>query len=190
MDDLIKKFEKMQIQLAERVELLSAKVEGRGTPSPRTPTLYRTQENSPISRGCYRCGEFGHMARNCVSEKVLASYIPPNRQKNKRVNYLTIETSDESSESEVEEETVYVGQRGRPPYNTNRKEAKERAKQSESAKELNLRSRKVRPQPMEIEETEDVRPIPMVSLTQQKQKKPRTKNFLKLRDEKDSRRTA
>lgn len=91
------------------------------------------------------------------------------------MNYLTIETSDESSESETEEETVYVGQRGRPPYSTNRKEAKEKVKQSESTRELNLRSRKARPQPMEIEETEIIQPTPMVPLMQQKQKKPKMK---------------
>ena len=152
VDSLIKKFEKMQLNLAERIERLSTQVEAKKTvPRYTTPRYQVTQTPQVDTRACYRCGEQGHLARNCMSEKVLSQNPTQKYIKNKKVNYLTIETSEESeSSSSEEEETVYIGQRGKS-YSTNRKEAKEKAKKSESAKEINLRSRKVKTQPMEIE---------------------------------------
>jgi hypothetical protein len=86
--------------------------------------------------------EPGHFARDCLSKKVASK---PGKPK-KTINYLTVE---ESSEDESEEE-VFLGQR-KQPYSTNRKDAKQKQKQSESAKEFNLRTRKVKTQPMDIE---------------------------------------
>ena len=174
MDKLIKKFEKMQLNLAERIELLTAQVENnRSHPNNRT---YTTPPRSTPQRSqiiCYKCNEPGHIARDCLSEK----FVKPrsnNSAPNRRINY--IEASDEEEE---DEEEIYSGMRGRPrndrskPYETNRNITKEKTKKSESAKELNLRTRRIIPDPMETEEeSEEIIP-PIVP---PKVQKPRMKS--------------
>jgi Arginine methyltransferase-interacting protein, contains RING Zn-finger len=173
MDKLVKKFEKMHLNLAERLEVLSSRVEKQNQRYPQAnnrPTRSVNQnggnQTQMRNQTCFRCGEPGHFARDCLSEKAQPTYNKPKRG----INYLQVEV--ESSEEELEED-LYLGQRGRPPYSKNRKEAKEKVKQSESKKEQELRTRKTysKPQPMEIEESEPEEP--RVSLT--KPKKPKMK---------------
>src|SRR5581483_43831 len=163
MDELVQKFEKMHLKFAEQIENLNSKIERTNKPYFRSniiPTSGTyTPENGP--RVCFKCGKAGHIARFCRSERnsyTQTRYQQPQQsqqvKKDKRINYITVEeTSEEEESSDEEEQLVYVGQKERPkPYNTNRKEQKEKVKRSESTKEFNLRSRKNTIQPMEVED--------------------------------------
>ena len=107
IDALTKKFEKLQLNLAEQLEFLSAQLEKPAyRPKPSTSsynntTPSRSNTNQVI---CFRCNEPGHVARYCMSEKV---QVQSQRYKAKSsANYLTTEETTDEYESEEE---VYVG---------------------------------------------------------------------------------
>ena len=53
----------MQLNLAERIEHLSAQVEAKKTvPRYTTPRYQVAQTPQVDTRACYRCGEQGHLA--------------------------------------------------------------------------------------------------------------------------------
>src|SRR4051812_28025734 len=118
MENLIKKFEKMQLNLAKRIELLSAQVENkRIIPRPYKRREYiapiqPTQYNQPKTRICFKCSEIGHLAKNCMSERNFQQNSTYNKPKDKRINYITVEMSEE--EETDEEMEIFIGQQERP----------------------------------------------------------------------------
>jgi hypothetical protein len=169
MDQLVKKFEQLHLNLANRIEVLAAQVE-RQSNKPIRRNDNRSQSKTSII--CYKCNEPGHIARDCMSEK--ANLNSRNIPNNRKINY--IETEETSEEEDVDE--IYVGQRGRPPLNRPTpytKDRKEKVKQSESQKEQQLRTKSTfTPQPMVVDQSEE-EPIGSPRVVP-KVKKPRMKS--------------
>ena len=162
IEDLTRQMQKLTINYANLSNALMAQTQPVRRTQPQSfgnqrPTMRRNLQE--IS--CYRCGEKGHYARDCLSER--------NNTRRRDANYVEMyeDIYDEYYEGEVEdeyyeeqEEEVYVTTRAQP-YNRNRKDArqqeKDRVVQSESRQEQRFRKPKyTQPTPMQVDERNPV----------------------------------
>jgi hypothetical protein len=70
VNDLVERFEKMHLKLAERIENIATQVEKKSKPAYKQnnppQTTYAPERET---RTCFKCGQQGHLARNCLSER-------------------------------------------------------------------------------------------------------------------------
>ncbi|CAG8802279.1 17396_t:CDS:1, partial [Gigaspora margarita] len=98
-----------------------------------TQVLAAKSSSRPKKFNCYKCEDLGHIAKNCLSEKVktlkpqykLVKQSNKEKEQNKNINLATVKSSEENE--------VYVMHL--QPYTTDRKGARSKQKQSESRKE-------------------------------------------------------
>ena len=127
LDELTKRFNKLQINLMQQVEGIAKRVGSQNRKPRDTPPQNNNYNNSYGNnnynnngpRRCYNCNEIGHFAKNCLSEKKL-------QQQNRRnVSYVEYDNEGDS-EYEVYEairnkpnnRTTPMRKPGRPPKTT------------------------------------------------------------------------
>src|SRR5260364_235263 len=150
IEQLTKQMQQLSLNYATIASVLTAQTE---KPQFKQNSSYHGNTNKKNNNfSCFRCGEPGHYAKNCLAERLPTTgqqYPPSNQNQNKQnrnINFVEAEYEDE----------VYVTRH--QPYSTNRKEQKEKQKQSESAKEHALRSKtpqistKIEQIPIEVEQ--------------------------------------
>ena len=92
----------------------------RFTNNPRPNNYPRFANNSKSNIVCYRCSEYGHIARDCMAERLPTKeqryQMNAKPQTNRKINYAAVEDEEYYSD----EDEVYITRTPRPkPYSTN-----------------------------------------------------------------------
>ena len=164
IDKLTQQLEKLTINYANLASAFSAQIPASSQPKRSYNNNNTNQDGTYQPRRkadvvCYRCNKKGHYARECTADQSASSPQPPTKKFTRRAaNVVEIyedeKDADYVTEEEYEEEEeaeVYMNTRsGRSvPYNTDRRTAKQREVsrqiQSESNREQNLRTKRIRP---------------------------------------------
>ena len=105
LDELTKRFEKLQINLMQQVSNMTKNFERQnrgGNNREVYPKNNNFNNNNNLPRRCYNCNEVGHFARDCLSEK-------KQHQFGKNISY--VEYDNESDDGEYE---IYEAIRNKP----------------------------------------------------------------------------
>ena len=153
IDVLTKQMEKLSLNYANITAALAAQLDDKKPKQRSENPPAKIWDKKDIT--CFRCQEKGHFAKECMSERPA---IRKRNFNNREASYVGVYTD---SDEEEEEEEVYAIPRNRSiPYTTDRRTARQteadRKRQSESRREMNLRSRKPVDKFMEIETPQPV----------------------------------